>query len=96
MKTKNKLILGIALLLASIASAMTMQELLDAVNAAGIDAPSLTTTLKTALYTSAISDIDVQIQNIQAKIAAQNQPLLDEIQALRVKRADLVAAQSKG
>ncbi len=75
---------------------MSIDELLQAVNDSGQSVESLTTTLKTALYTSAISDIDVQIANIQAKIQAQNQPLLDEIQSLRVKRADLVAAQSKG
>lgn len=96
MKTKTKFLICIISLLAILSvGAMTQQELLDAINAAGISPADLTTTLRTSVYASAIGDIDVQIANIRSKIAAQDQPLIDEIQALQVKRAALIAAQSK-
>lgn len=96
MKTKTKFLIGLLSLLAILSvGAMTQQELLDAINASGVSPADLTTTLRTSVYASAIGDIDVQIANIQAKIREQNQPLIDQIQALQVKRAALIAAQAK-
>lgn len=97
MKTKNKIIIALFALAAVILSvrAMTQQELLDAVNAAGVSPTDLTTTLRTSVFSSAVAAIDAQISNIQKKIQAQNQPLIDQIQALQVQRAALIAAQDK-
>lgn len=96
MKTKTKFLIGILSLLAILtAGAMTQQELLDAINASGVSPADLTSSLKINVFSSKIAEIDAQISNIQKKMAVQNQPLIDQIQALQVQRAAIIAAQDK-
>lgn len=69
------------------------QEVADIISASGID---LEAALAKIAINNKISDLEIEMKNIQQKIAALNQPLIDQIQADRVAEAALIAAQSKG